>query len=167
MTIREWPGRRWAAAVLGAVASALVIGVPSGIVRTPFYERMTPVQWWSYPVWVITALLSGLILATYLRTSAAPGRREPATSIGGSVLSLFAVGCPVCNKIVVALVGVTGALNLWAPLQPILGIISVALLGWALRRRLAGERACPARTPVSLTNGSGLAGRDAMDRGKD
>lgn len=123
--------------------TALVIGVPTGIIATPFYHRMTPVQWWNYPVWAVTVLLSGLILATYIRTAATPGRRQQATSVGGGMLSLFAVGCPVCNKIVVALVGVSGALNLWAPIQPLLGIVSLALLGWALRKRLAGERACP------------------------
>lgn len=149
MTVRQWPGRRWAAAVLGTIAAALMIGVPTGVIRTPFFERMTPVQWWSYPVWTVTAVLSGLILATYVRTAAAPGRREPATSIGGGMLSFFAVGCPVCNKIVVALVGVTGALNLWAPLQPLLGVVSVALLGWALRKRLAGERSCPVQMPAA------------------
>lgn len=145
VTIRNWPGRRWLAAILGAAGTALVIGVPTGIIRTPFFGRMVPVQWWNYSVWAVTALLSGLIFATYVRTAAAPGRREPATSIGGSVLSFFAVGCPVCNKIVVALVGFTGALNLWAPVQPLLGIVAVGLLGWALRKRLSGERACPVR----------------------
>jgi len=145
LTVRNWPARRWLAAIAGAAVTALVIGVPTGIIRTPFFERMVPVQWWNYPVWAVSALLSGLIFATYVRTAASPGRREPATSIGGSVLSLFAVGCPVCNKIVVALVGDTGALNLWAPIQPLLGIVSVGLLGWALRKRLSGERACPVR----------------------
>ena len=34
---------------------------------------MTPVLWWNYPVGAVTALLSGMILATFVRTSAAPG----------------------------------------------------------------------------------------------
>lgn len=143
MTVRSWPARRWAAAVLAAAVTALVIGVPTGIIRTPFYHRMVPVQWWNYPVWAATAILSGLVFATYVRTSAEPPRGDATASLGGGVLSMFAVGCPVCNKIVVALVGVSGALNLWAPIQPLLGVFSLGLLGWALRRRLAGERACP------------------------
>ena len=143
MTIRQWPVRRWAAAMLGAGITAVLIGVPTGIIRTPFYHRMTPVLWWNYPVWAVTALLSGLIFATYVRTGATRDSRQRATSVSGGMLSLFAVGCPICNKIVVALVGVTGALNLWAPFQPLLGVISLALLGWALHRRLAGERSCP------------------------
>ena len=144
MTISHWPGRRWMAALLGAGAVAVAVGVPTGIIRTPLYHRMTPVLWWNYPVWVVTALFGGLILATYVQAGGGPGRPRAASGLGGGVLSFFAVGCPVCNKIVVALIGVSGALNVWAPIQPALGIVSVALLAWALRRRLAGERACPA-----------------------
>lgn len=48
----------------------------------------------------------------------------------------------MCNKAVVALLGVSGALTIWAPIQPLLGVASLALLGYALRRRLTAERAC-------------------------
>lgn len=110
---------------------------------------MTPVLWWNYPVWAVTATLTGLIVATYVRTpdqSVRPGR----VGVGGGVLSLLAVGCPVCNKVVVFAIGVSGALNLWAPLQPLLAVVSLALLGWALLRRLPGERSCP--TPTVAAN---------------
>ena len=43
-------------------------------------------------------------------------------STGGGMLSMFAVGCPACNKIAVILLGTSGALNLWAPVQPVLGV---------------------------------------------
>ncbi|GAA3974020.1 hypothetical protein GCM10023085_65620 [Actinomadura viridis] len=59
------------------------------------------------------------------------------------MLSLLAVGCPVCNKVVLVLLGTSGALTVWAPLQPWLGALSVGLLGVAAVRRLAGEIACP------------------------
>lgn len=145
MTISRWPARRWAAAVLAGGVAALFVGIPTGIIRTPFYHRMTPVLWWNYPVWAITAVLGGLIFATYVRSTVGSRSRDTGTSIGGSTLSLLAVGCPICNKVVVAAVGVSGALNLWAPLQPILGVISLAMLAWAFQRRLAGERSCLVR----------------------
>lgn len=141
MTVSSWPLVRWIAAVGGMIGSALVIAVPTGIVVTPWYVRMTPVQWWNYPVWVATAVLSGLIVATYVRSEARPSSSSR-VGLGGNVLSLLAVGCPVCNKLVVMAVGASGALNLWAPVQPVLGVVSLVLLGWALQRRLAGERAC-------------------------
>lgn len=144
----NWSLWRWITASAGAVVAALIVGVPAGIVPSPFYQRMTPVLWWNYPVWIATAILSGLILATYVRTqssSAAPSR----VGIGSNALTLLAVGCPVCNKLVIMTVGVTGALNLWAPIQPVLGLISLALMAGAFRQRLKGERACRVRPPVS------------------
>ncbi len=145
MTIRTWPARRWMAAALAAIATALIIGVPTVLIPTPVFTRSVPVQWWSYPVLAATAVLSGLIFATYIRTGAEPPRRQTQISLGGGILSMFAVGCPACNKIAVILLGMSGALNLWAPVQPVLGVASVGLLAWALWRRLAGERACPVR----------------------
>lgn len=141
MTIAQWPVRRWLVAVAVGVVAAVVVGVPTGVVSTPFYTRMTPVLWWNYPVWLATAVLSGLVVATYVR-SAVPSSARSA-GVWATLGSAFAVGCPVCNKLVVALLGVSGALNVWAPLQPILAVASLALLGWALWRRLSGERACP------------------------
>ncbi len=146
--MRGWAPRQWAAAAATAAGAALIIGVPTGIIRTPFYHRMTPVQWWNYPVWIVTAVLEGLILATYAAPGPA-GRRTQGAAAGGGALSLIAVGCPVCNKLVVLAIGVSGALSYFAPLQPLLAAGSLALLAEALRRRLRATRACPAPQPPS------------------
>ena len=136
----SWPLQRWLAVVLTASGYALVVGVPTVVVPTSLFSRMTPVQWWNYPVLVVSAILAGLVAATYVRSPAAPG--GVAVPAGGGLLSALAIGCPVCNKIVVAVLGMSGAMNVWAPLQPALGLVSIGLLGWALRTRLAGEFAC-------------------------
>lgn len=135
----EWPRRRWVIAAVVAVGSAIAMGVPTGVLRTNLYHRMTPVQWWNYPVWALSAVLVGLLVATYVRSQPGGG----AAPVTGGLLSTFAIGCPICNKLVVAALGVSGALNVWAPIQPWLGVSSVALLAYALRRRIAGEQACP------------------------
>ena len=138
--MRDWPARRWAVSALIAGAVGLAMGIPTGMIQTNFYHRMTPVRWWNYPVWATSALLIGLIAATYV---ARPGH-QPSVPLAGGLLSTLAVGCPICNKVVVAALGVSGALNIWAPIQPWLGVASIALLGYALHRRLGAERACPA-----------------------
>lgn len=148
--LRDWPLRRWVVAVVVTILTALAIGIPTGIVRSPFYTRMTPVLWWNYPVWALSAVMAGVIAATYVRTPL----HEPTggrTGFAGGFLSFLAVGCPVCNKIVVWALGVSGALTIWAPLQPLLAALSLALLGWALVQRLRGERRC-AVAPVSPTS---------------
>lgn len=140
----SWSARRWGAAVLGSVAAGLVIGVPTGVVQTDLYTRMTPVTWWDYPVWALSAVLVGLTAATYVRDRDGAGRPgSGGRTLGAALLATFAVGCPICNKLVVALIGVSGALNYWAPLQPVLGVLSIGLLAIGLFVRLRGASACP------------------------
>ena len=144
--LRDWPLRRWLIAGAVAVFAAMVMGVPTGIVRTSFYTRMTPVTWWDYPVWAISALLVGLTVATYVRAGDAistAGPNRSTRTAAATLLSTFAVGCPICNKLVVGLIGVSGALSYWAPLQPVLGALSIALLLTGLVIRLRGQSACP------------------------
>ena len=140
--VSHWSARRWTVAAVVALVLGLLTGVPTGIMETPFYTRMTPVLWWNYPVWALAAVLAGLLAATYDGTGAA-GAKGVSGRVGvGSVMSGLAVGCPVCNKVVVALLGVSGALGIWAPLQPLLGVSSVALLGVALWLRLRTPPVC-------------------------
>lgn len=146
-SMRFWPARRWLVAAGATVLAALFIGVPTGIVRTSLYTRMTPVTWWDYPVWAVSAVLAGLTAATYVRVEGAVPRGPDRSrrALGATLLSGLAVGCPICNKLVVALIGVSGALSYWAPLQPVLGVLSVALLLTGLAVRLRGQVACPSR----------------------
>lgn len=59
LAMAGWRPVRWAVATAAAALTALIIGVPTGIVRTPIYLRMTPVVWWNYPVWAASSLLVG------------------------------------------------------------------------------------------------------------
>jgi len=163
-TMRGWTTRQRTAAVVGAIVVALGIGLPTDVIPNPVFGRPVPVTWWSYPVLVITAVLGGLLIATYVRVTPkdpkalsgqtgtavtgadadseieidAPSRQG---SIGG-LLSFFAVGCPVCNKLVVVALGTTGARQWFEPLQPILALLSILLLGYALRARIRSAVTC-------------------------
>lgn len=100
--------------------------------------------WWAYPVWIASAVLSGLLIATYAADgSRAEQRRSERRSITGAVLSFLAVGCPTCNKLVVFALGTNGALTWFGPVQPVLAVGSLSLLGLALRARLRANRSCP------------------------
>ena len=144
--------RRIAVGLAAALVTALAIGIPTGIIQTSFYHRMTPVLWWNYPVWALSSALTGALVATYVRD---PTVDMPATQGGktfaGSMLSLFAVGCPICNKLVVMAIGVSGALNWFAPLQPILALASLGLLAYALSARRRSANACRVRMGARST----------------
>jgi hypothetical protein len=148
-SMREWGRRRRVAALVGAAATAVVIGVPTDVIPNPVFGRPVDVTWWSVPVLVVTSVLAGLLVATYVRDGdrdgwADVGDDRPARAGGlAGLLSFLAVGCPVCNKLVVLALGTTGAVELFAPVQPVLAVASIVLLAVALQRRLAGERACP------------------------
>ncbi|GGT37392.1 hypothetical protein GCM10010271_46780 [Streptomyces kurssanovii] len=120
-----------------------------------------------------TAVLADLVLATFLRPPHGTGPDSPrapedtgdpsAKTVGrlGSargLLSLLAVGCPVCNKLVLVLLGTSGALTYWAPLQPLVAVVSFVLLAEAALRRLSTADACRAGPPLNLdTTGGGTA----------
>ncbi|MCG2806579.1 hypothetical protein [Propionicimonas sp.] len=137
----DWPRRRWVAAGLGAVSIAVLIGVSTAMIPSPIFGREVATTWWAWPVLAITAALGGLLGATYVRDPEAP-RREGRFGLAGGVLSYFAVGCPVCNKLALLALGYTGALQWFAPVQPFLGVAGLVLLAYALWRRLVGETAC-------------------------
>jgi hypothetical protein len=143
--LRTWTARRWLTAAVAAVVTAVVVGVPTDVIPNPVFGRPVPVTWWSPPVLVLTAVLGGLLVATYVRDPATGPRADrPARAGGlGGALAFFAVGCPVCNKVVVIALGTTGALRWFEPIQPVLAVVSLGLLAVALRSRLRGQLACP------------------------
>lgn len=147
--------RRWLLVFTAALVSAVAIGVPTDIFDTPWFTRMTPVRWWEPPVLGATAVLTAVWVAVGWSS---PGRRG-AGMVASNVLSVLAVGCPICNKAVVWLLGVSGALGLWAPLQPLIGIGSLALLIVAVVLRIRGRASdsCPIE-PSSAEDAGGSVG---------
>ena len=128
--------------LLAAGAVAVLLATPTAIIDNPWFTRMTPVEPEQYAFWVATSLLTGALLATYLLPALRRGLA--AAGAGAGLLGVFAVGCPICNKLVVALIGVSGALNYFAPIQPLIGLAAVGLSSWALwiRYRALGQPSC-------------------------
>ena len=159
--LRRWSLRRWLVVVVAAVGSFLALGLPTDVIANPWFGRQgTPVEPWAYPVLLVTAALAGLLFATYVRDRGTGHALDSQTGVVdvdtpgrmgglGGLVSFFAIGCPVCNKVVVVALGTSGALSWFAPIQPYLGLASLTLLAWALHARLRGESACP------VTLGSG------------
>jgi hypothetical protein len=157
--------RFWLTAAIGTLVGALALGVPSAVIPNPFFTRMTPTEPFNVLVWVLSAPLTGLLLATYVAKGGISARDIHADAGSGratlgSVAAYLAIGCPLCNKIVVATLGVSGALNVFGPAQPFIGATSVALLAatlaWRLRMRARGCARCSTDVtsgPVTLPLG--------------
>ena len=145
----QWTTRRVVAALAGTLATALLVGLPTDVVPNPVFGRAVPVTWWSYPVLAVVSVLSGVLLATYVRAEAGQpltldaGERAQRRGAASGLLAFFAVGCPVCNKLVLLTLGASGAMTWFAPFQPLLATLSIAGLAWALRTRWRGAATCP------------------------
>lgn len=156
--LRGWDSRQVSAAIAASVGIALVIGIATVLIPNPIFGRDIPPVWWNYPVWILTSIFSGMLIASYVKprgaidgdnggeTAGAQSEKSSRFGMAGAVLAWFAVGCPVCNKIALLALGYSGAITWFAPLQPILAIGALVLTGVALVWRLRGQVSCPTDT---------------------
>ena len=153
--------RFWSLSALYAAGSALLLGIPTKLIPTPLFSRVVLTSPQDYAIWIVSALLLGPLLSLMTlypmpSQKAPPGTRSLAgtgRAFGGALLSFFSVGCPVCNKVVVLLLGLGGAMSIFNPLRPYLGLASIVLLGVTLFLRVRVARyGC--RLPAHKTVGS-------------
>ncbi|WP_263731521.1 hypothetical protein [Cellulomonas sp. SG140] len=184
LALRGWTPRQSGAAVLLTLAFAVLLGVPTVLIPNPVFGREVPPQTWSYITWVLSSVLAGLLGATYVRPSAprrgggraaqaspevpesavvamqaaATADRPSRWGMAGGVLTWFAVGCPVCNKIALLALGYAGTMRWFAPAQPVLAMAAVAMTAGALVVRLRGQVLCRVTThpvgPVPAVTGT-------------
>lgn len=158
--LKMWTPRRWWVALGSGLAMAFVVALPTAVIPNPIFGRAIEVTWWSYPTVILTGILGGLLIATYIKepkpqgvgteVSDEPEDVDTALKVGGvgGFIAFFAVGCPVCNKLVLIALGSSGAMSWFAPLQPVLALASIALMAWALRMRLRASLSCAVKTSV-------------------
>jgi hypothetical protein len=137
-----------ALAITGAAAAAVVLGVPTGVIANPLFERKVPVRGFEVLVLVALSAITGLFAATYARPTQ-PEHRLRRTGIATGIIGWFAVSCPLCNPLVVALLGTSGATGAFASTQPVLGALAIALAATALTLRLRALRRGTCRLPTN------------------
>lgn len=143
LALRSWSRKRWQVAIISALITGVVISLPTAIIENPVFGRDIAVTVWSIPVVVVTAILSGMLFATYINNDLKlPEESSLKIGTAGTLLSFLAVGCPVCNKIALIALGYTGAIKYFAPVQPFLAFFGIAILIYALSKRLKGEIKC-------------------------
>lgn len=142
-SLKSWPHARWVAAFVTTLLTFLVIGIPTAVIPNSIFGREVEVTSWSLPLLLLTSLLSGLLLATYIGAAPASDDQKSAKFGGaGALLTYFAVGCPVCNKLALIALGYSGAIKYFAPVQPFLGFLSAGLLFYVFRKRVLNEGSC-------------------------
>jgi len=167
--LKQWGRRQYQVALLAAVVVGLLIGIATVLIPNPWFARDIEPLWWNYPVWIMTAVATGMLFATYIKGSTAgrerattgdaqgvqPPTEDPKDSYGkmglvGGVFSWFAVGCPVCNKLALIAFGYSGAMTYFAPIQPFLAVAALLLTAGALVWRLKGQVVCSVPLPATV-----------------
>jgi hypothetical protein len=139
-----------AVGLLAAVGTAVVIGIPTDVLPNPWFGREIGVRPLDVIVLVVLSVLTGALAATYVISRDATSAAAPRAGIGSGILGWFAVGCPLCNKLVIGLLGASGATSVFEPLQPILGVLAIGLATAALATRMRAIRraSCPLPSPL-------------------
>lgn len=143
--MRTWSHRRWLVAAGASAAALVLLGIPTAMIPNPVFGRAIEAPAWSYLALAVTAVLSGLLLATYVREGDRPeevDQEDAKRFTVGGLLAFFAIGCPTCNKLVLIALGTSGAITWFEPVQPFLAVAGIGVLGYALRRRLRNEVSC-------------------------
>src|SRR5699024_4849424 len=151
--LRAWTRRQWAVAAATAIGFGVLLGIATVLIPNSWFMRDIDTVWWNYPVWILTSIGVGMLAATYVRPSTAKSSDDDATTpaeqrtsrmgFAGGILTWFAVGCPVCNKIALLALGYSGAITCFAPFQSVLAIGALILTGLALLWRLPAHISCP------------------------
>jgi hypothetical protein len=142
-SLLTWSTKRWVVAISVGVLTYFVIALPTAVVENPIFGREIAVTSWSVTVIVISSILTGLLTATYVKNDFSDENpKQLKIGSAGALLSFFAVGCPVCNKLALIALGYSGAIQYFAPIQPYLALAGIALLMYSLRMRLNNEYSC-------------------------
>lgn len=160
------------ALALGLAVAALIllaVGVPTAVIPTPPFMRLSPTRPQDYVVLALAVMLAAALGAShalpapYVRPRSVRVIGETlAALVWATFLASLAVGCPTCNTMVVRMFGEHGALTTFQSLQPVLAGAALLLLGGALVRRLppvarAGRQGAfhvrPLRRVLSSTDG--------------
>ncbi len=152
--LRSWTPTQWLVAFLGGLTTFLALGLPTDVIDNPVFGRAIDETPWAMPVLLVTSVLAGLLLGTYV--NARPFDRAAKSGSFGGLLAYFAIGCPVCNKLVLLALGTTGAVNYFEPVQPYLAALGIVALAYALHKRIITADACelPEREEAESLSGS-------------
>lgn len=102
------------------------LGTPTALVPNPFihYTRMTPITWLDYFFLSTTSALLSINLIFFLGKKT----KKEGAMLGGGFLGFLAFACPICNMLLVSLVGATFVLAFIEPLRPFFGAASIIIL---------------------------------------
>ncbi|MEW6721765.1 MAG: hypothetical protein AB1324_00730 [Candidatus Micrarchaeota archaeon] len=111
----------------------ILFSLPTALITNPVipYIRMMPATPLDYAFLLTTSVLGGI----YLAIPAASCAMDNAAG-GGALLGFLSFGCPTCNQLLVLMLGYPLLLGIFDPLRPVIGVLSVAMLAYAINKKI-------------------------------
>lgn len=116
---------------ISALAIFAAFGIITVLLPNDTFIRMTPVYFYDYIFLILTSVLSGTYIGLWYYTKKAQAKCNYAAT-GGVMGGFFSFGCAICNKLLILLLGLSGVAAYFMPIQPVLGVISLILLSYAV-----------------------------------
>src|SRR3989338_2041483 len=123
--------------VLASITVFLIFGIPTALIKTPYFKRMIEATALDYFFLVAISILIGAYIGLYAYNK---NKKGNICAYTGAFACLFAVICPICNALLVALFGASGLMLYFEPLRPILGWMAVILLSLGIYLQAKIER---------------------------
>ena len=128
-----------------ALASFAALGTVSAIWENPFFVRMTPVGTWEFPTLIVLSTLTGVFAAI----------RRPVCSLNqvgtSSIAGFLGIACPTCNKILMLIFGGEALMRWFDPIRPLISVLGLAILIYAISRELNFHRILQVEQPTSVS----------------
>lgn len=154
--LRALNGIPWRFVLIGfgvSILALVIMGIPTALVPTPFFTRMIPSNPLDYVFLIGTALLLGTYATLHLY-GRQQARGEGVAAVGGTLGGVLSFGCPICNKFLVAAMGVSAVMTYVEPYRPFIGTLSVAAMGATVYLKAKAIRFCNAcSVPQAFTGG--------------
>ncbi len=125
--------------ILSSVALFLVFGAVTALIPNPWFNRMIDKTTLDYFFLITSSALLGAYIGVHSYKKNVSKKCNLAAGSGG-VGGFLAFGCPICNKILVSLLGTATLLAYFEPYKQYLGFLSVGLLSGALYFKLKTKR---------------------------
>ncbi len=119
-------------ATIASVILFFLFALLTAMIPNPFFVRMTPPTLYEWIILIITTILVGMYIGLYYYKKEQQNTKSACAATSGGFLGFLTFGCAVCNKILVFILGISGVMTYFLPIQPYLGIVSIGLLSYGI-----------------------------------
>ena len=104
-----------------------LLGAVTALIPNPIFTRMVQITTWDYLFLILLPILLSTFIFLKLENKSKDQKNEY-TAFGAAFVSIFALGCPICNALLISIFSATALLAYFDPYRPVLGLISSVLL---------------------------------------